>query len=105
MWFPGSARQTRRDGAIQGLFELSGVPYAGCDIQSSALCMDKSLRTRSSSQRGIATPNFRIIAAGEMLMPISLPIRLCETGRSGSSSRQQGVAEEDCERAGHRAEV
>ena len=31
------------DGAIQGLLELSGIPYVGCDIQSSALCMDKSL--------------------------------------------------------------
>src|SRR3569833_1139010 len=31
------------DGAIQGLLELSGIPYEGCDIQSSALCMDKSL--------------------------------------------------------------
>src|SRR3984893_16311937 len=24
------------DGAIQGLLELSGIPYAGCDVQSSA---------------------------------------------------------------------
>src|SRR5882724_12591664 len=31
------------DGAMQGLFELSGIPYVGCDVQSSALCMDKSL--------------------------------------------------------------
>jgi D-alanine--(R)-lactate ligase len=31
------------DGAIQGLLELSGIPYVGCDIASSALCMDKSL--------------------------------------------------------------
>ena len=30
------------DGAIQGLLELSGIPYVGCDVQSSALCMDKS---------------------------------------------------------------
>ncbi len=31
------------DGAIQGLLELSGIPYVGCDVQSSAVCMDKSL--------------------------------------------------------------
>lgn len=31
------------DGAIQGLLELSGIPYVGCDVQSSALGMDKSL--------------------------------------------------------------
>lgn len=29
------------DGSIQGLFEMLGVPYAGCDVISSALGMDK----------------------------------------------------------------
>src|SRR6201999_706797 len=31
------------DGALQGLLELSGIPYVGCDVRCSALCMDKSL--------------------------------------------------------------
>ena len=30
------------DGTIQGLFELAGVPYVGCGVLSSALCMDKA---------------------------------------------------------------
>lgn len=29
------------DGTIQGLFELAGIPYAGCGVLSSAVCMDK----------------------------------------------------------------
>lgn len=29
------------DGCIQGLFELSGIPYVGCDVISSAVSMDK----------------------------------------------------------------
>ncbi len=29
------------DGAIQGLFALAGIPYVGCGILSSGLCMDK----------------------------------------------------------------
>ncbi len=29
------------DGSIQGIFELSGIPYVGCGVLSSALCMDK----------------------------------------------------------------
>ena len=40
------------DGAIQGLLELSGIPYVGCDIPSSALCMDKSLAYIVASKRG-----------------------------------------------------
>ena len=40
------------DGAIQGLLELSGIPYVGCDVQSSALCMDKSLAYVVAGARG-----------------------------------------------------
>lgn len=29
------------DGTIQGLFEMAGVPYAGCGVLSSSVCMDK----------------------------------------------------------------
>lgn len=30
------------DGSIQGLFELIGIPYVGCRVFSSSLCMDKA---------------------------------------------------------------
>lgn len=29
------------DGSLQGFLELLGVPYSGCDVLSSAICMDK----------------------------------------------------------------
>ncbi|MBQ3379937.1 MAG: D-alanine--D-alanine ligase [Clostridia bacterium] len=29
------------DGTVQGLFELADVPYVGCNVTSSAVCMDK----------------------------------------------------------------
>ena len=29
------------DGTIQGLLELAGIPYVGCGVLSSAVCMDK----------------------------------------------------------------
>lgn len=29
------------DGTIQGLLELSGIPYVGCGVVSSSICMDK----------------------------------------------------------------
>src|SRR5919201_552734 len=53
------------DGAIQGLLELSGIPYAGCDVQSSALCMDKSLAYIVARSAGIATPNFWTVTSEE----------------------------------------
>jgi D-alanine--(R)-lactate ligase len=52
------------DGAVQGLLELSGIPYAGCDVYGSALCMDKSLAYIVARNAGIATPDFVTLADG-----------------------------------------
>jgi D-alanine---(R)-lactate ligase len=74
------------DGAIQGLLELSGIPYAGCDIQSSALCMDKSLTYMVARAAGIATPNFWTVTPSENVDPDrhSYPV-FVKPARSGSS--------------------
>jgi len=74
------------DGAMQGLLELSGIPYVGCDIQSSALCMDKSLTYLVVSSAGIATPKFWTVAGNEDLDPdqLTYPV-FVKPARSGSS--------------------
>ncbi len=41
------------DGTVQGLLELSGVPYVGCDVLSSAACMDKVTAIRLLEAAGI----------------------------------------------------
>ena len=41
--FPVMHGQYGEDGAIQGLFKLSGIPFVGCDLISSANCMDKDI--------------------------------------------------------------
>lgn len=41
--FPVLHGKNGEDGTIQGLFELSGIPYVGCDHMSSAICMDKEM--------------------------------------------------------------
>src|SRR5215218_6399478 len=84
------------DGAIQGLLELSGIPYAGCDIQSSALCMDKSLTYMVARAAGIATPNFWTVTADETIDPdqLAYPV-FVKPARSGSSFGVSKVARED----------
>ena len=74
------------DGAIQGLLELSGIPYAGCDVQSSALCMDKSLAYIVARSAGIATPNFWTVTPGEDIDAdqLTYPV-FVKPARSGSS--------------------
>ncbi|MFB7600155.1 D-alanine--(R)-lactate ligase [Streptomyces sp. NPDC056160] len=85
------------DGAIQGLLELSGIPYAGCDIQSSALCMDKSLTYTIAKSAGIATPNFWVVATDEKVDAGRLPYPVfVKPARSGSSfGVSKVVGEED----------
>jgi D-alanine--(R)-lactate ligase len=84
------------DGAIQGLLELSGIPYVGCDIQSSALCMDKSLTYLVARNAGIATPNFWIIPADEKVDTdqLTYPV-FVKPARSGSSFGITKVSREE----------
>jgi D-alanine--(R)-lactate ligase len=84
------------DGAIQGLLELSGIPYAGCDVQSSALCMDKSLAYLVARSAGIATPNFWIVTANENIDQdrLTYPV-FVKPARSGSSFGVSKVSREE----------
>jgi D-alanine--(R)-lactate ligase len=84
------------DGAIQGLLELAGIPYVGCDIQSSALCMDKSLTYMVARSAGIATPNFWTVTADEKIETdqLTYPV-FVKPARSGSSFGVSKVSRED----------
>src|SRR5919201_1146649 len=83
------------DGAMQGLLELSGVPYVGCDVQSSALCMDKPLAYIVARSAGIATPDFWTVTANEDIDadPLTYPV-FVKPARSGSSFGVSKVSEE-----------
>jgi D-alanine--(R)-lactate ligase len=66
--------------------ELSGVPYVGCDVQSSALCMDKSLAYIVARNAGIATPNCWAVTANQEIDHDRLPYPVfVKPARSGSS--------------------
>jgi D-alanine--(R)-lactate ligase len=78
--------KTGEDGAVQGLLDLSGIPYVGCDIQSSALCMDKSLAYVVARSAGIDTPDFSVGHGADVAPPEqhSYPV-FVKPARSGSS--------------------
>lgn len=46
------------DGTIQGALETLGIPYSGCGVLSSAICMNKSLTKTIVKQYGLATPDW-----------------------------------------------
>jgi D-alanine---(R)-lactate ligase len=74
------------DGATQGLLELSGIPYVGCDVQSSALCMDKSLAYIVAGHAGIAAPAHCVLMSNDEINPhrLTYPV-FVKPARSGSS--------------------
>jgi len=84
--FPVLHGKLGEDGALQGLLELSGIPYVGCDVQSSALCMDKSLAYLVASNAGIAVPRFWTVTAnGDIDRDrLTYPV-FVKPARSGSS--------------------
>ncbi len=41
--FPVLHGKNGEDGTVQGLLEIAGIPYVGCDTRSSAMCMDKAV--------------------------------------------------------------
>lgn len=54
--FPVLHGQNGEDGSLQGLLELAGIKYVGCDMTSSAICMDKYLAHEIVASSGILSP-------------------------------------------------
>lgn len=53
------------DGTIQGVFEITGTPYVGCNVKTSSVAMDKDLTKRLLVQAGIPTATWCVVRAGE----------------------------------------
>jgi len=56
--FPVLHGKNGEDGTIQGLFELAAIPYVGCNLISSANCMDKIVTKILLEAGGIKTTPF-----------------------------------------------
>jgi D-alanine---D-serine ligase len=54
--FPVLHGKNGEDGTMQGLLELAGIPFVGCDTLSSAACMDKAVAKTLVAAAGIAVP-------------------------------------------------
>jgi D-alanine--(R)-lactate ligase len=94
--FPVLHGKLGEDGAIQGLLELSGIPYVGCDISGSALCMDKSLAYLVAQNAGIETPTHWVFTTDDKIDPDSLPYPVfVKPARSGSSFGVSKVARQE----------
>ncbi len=64
--FPVIHGANGEDGALQGLFELAKLPYVGCDLGSSAVCIDKALTHTVLEHSGVKMANWRVITRSEI---------------------------------------
>lgn len=59
--FARIAGNTGEDGKLQGLFEMSGIPYVGCGVMSSAVPMDKQISYLFADSIGLRRPQTHIV--------------------------------------------
>ncbi len=64
--FPVLHGKNGEDGTIQGLFQLAEIPFVGCDLISSANCMDKELTHTILEAHGIKTAKWVAMTESEL---------------------------------------
>ncbi len=73
------------DGCVQGLLEVTGIPYTGSGVTASALCMDKVLTKEVLGRNRIPTPPYQVLA-GDGKAASKLPLPVVVKPRSEGSS-------------------
>ncbi|MDM8270504.1 D-alanine--D-alanine ligase family protein [Thermophilibacter provencensis] len=62
--FPVLHGQGGEDGTLQGALEVAGVPYVGCGVMASAVCMDKDAAHRIAAAAGVRSPRCEVLRRG-----------------------------------------
>jgi len=84
--FPVIHGRGGEDGTIQGLLELSGVPYVGCGVTASAIKIDKYIAKRLAESVGIKTTKDKLVSKGEEIdqLPFKFPVYVKPVGLGSS---------------------
>lgn len=77
--FPALHGLYGEDGTVQGLFELAGLPYAGCGVLASAVSMDKLYTKQIVAQLGIRQAKYLGIFREELKDAEAVARRVEET--------------------------
>lgn len=64
--FPVLHGKNGEDGTIQGIFEMAEIPFVGCDLISSANCMDKDVTHTILEAHGIKTAKWVSMILSDM---------------------------------------
>lgn len=103
--FPVLHGKNGEDGTIQGLLALSGIPFVGCDMISSANCMDKEMTHVILEAAGIPMAKYiamrrrdmdkidEVIAEAEAKLSYPMFVKPCCAGSSVGVSRVSNAGE------------
>ena len=64
--FPVLHGENGEDGAMQGLLQLSGIPYVGPHVSASAVAMDKTLTKLVADQAGVPQAAWQLVRSSEL---------------------------------------
>lgn len=76
--FPVLHGRFGEDGTVQGLLEMAQIPYVGCGVLASAVCMDKIMADLVMDAAGIPRCEWDWMRCGEELEPEKLEERICQ---------------------------
>lgn len=76
--------KTGEGGYVQGLLALAHIPFTGCDLLSSSLCMDKVYTHEICEFNHIPMANYQHLYKGETPKPVNYPC-IVKPSREGSS--------------------
>jgi D-alanine-D-alanine ligase len=60
------------DGTVQAVLQTLNIPYSGCDVLSSAICMDKDMTKKVLRAEGITTADWIIIRKLEDIIDVEI---------------------------------
>lgn len=83
------------DGTIQGMFEMIGIKYVGCNTTTSAVGMDKQISKIVAKSAGIPVVPYQVLLKGEKLnLTLEFPI-IVKPSAAGSSYGVTKVSTEE----------
>lgn len=74
--FPVLHGKNGEDGTVQGLLELAGIPYVGCGVCASAVCMDKAVAHVLLEAAGIPKTTLEVVRPADLRDLPALEARL-----------------------------
>ncbi len=64
--FPVLHGENGEDGAMQGLFQMAGIPFVGPGVSASAVAMDKTLTKLVADAAGVTQADWLLVRSGEL---------------------------------------